>query len=75
MKIFTDLKEIVRKKDEKYYKELYVLQDNVLKNIFQNKTPFYLTGGTALNRFHNLDIRISNFYGKIFSKISPGRRK
>ena len=38
---------------EKYYEEkLYPLQNGVL-NIVQNaKTPFFLTGGTALSRYY-----------------------
>ena len=34
------------------YTELYELQDKVLKIIFSEETPFYLTGGTALHRFY-----------------------
>ncbi|MGI5084533.1 nucleotidyl transferase AbiEii/AbiGii toxin family protein [Treponema putidum] len=34
------------------YTELYELQDKVLKIIFSDETPFYLTGGTALHRFY-----------------------
>jgi len=29
MKIFTDIREIVRKKDKNYYKKLYLLQDKI----------------------------------------------
>jgi len=29
MKIFTDVKEIIRKKDKNYYKNLYSLQDKI----------------------------------------------
>ena len=34
------------------YAQLYALQDKVLKVIFSDETPFYLTGGTALHRFY-----------------------
>jgi len=34
------------------YAQLYILQDKVLKVIFAEATPFYLTGGTALHRFY-----------------------
>lgn len=34
------------------YAQLYILQDKVLKIIFAEETPFYLTGGTALHRFY-----------------------
>ncbi len=34
------------------YKELYILQDMVLKIIFNLSNNFYLTGGIALHRFH-----------------------
>lgn len=34
------------------YKKLYLLQDEILKVIFQEDTEFYLTGGTCLNRFY-----------------------
>ena len=34
------------------YTQLYQLQDKVLKIIFSEETPFYLTGGTALHRFY-----------------------
>ena len=34
------------------YTQLYALQDKVLKIIFTEATPFYLTGGTALHRFY-----------------------
>jgi len=61
MKIFTDVKEIIRKKDKNYYKNLYSLQDKVLEEIFNNcNCKFYLTGGTALNRFHQLHFRFSD---------------
>lgn len=35
-----------------YANTLYPLQDKVLKSIASLKTPFYLTGGTALSRFY-----------------------
>ena len=34
------------------YKQLYALQDKVLAVIFALNNSFYLTGGTALHRFH-----------------------
>ncbi|WP_314743624.1 nucleotidyl transferase AbiEii/AbiGii toxin family protein [Treponema lecithinolyticum] len=34
------------------YTQLYALQDKVLKIIFTEATPFYLTGETALHRFY-----------------------
>lgn len=34
------------------YKELYNLQDRVLRELGELTTPFYLTGGTALGRFY-----------------------
>jgi len=34
------------------YKELYALQDSVLEVVFALENSFYLTGGTALHRFH-----------------------
>ncbi|MDD3044941.1 MAG: nucleotidyl transferase AbiEii/AbiGii toxin family protein [Candidatus Delongbacteria bacterium] len=34
------------------YKELYEVQDQVLKTVFSLDNSFYLTGGTALHRFH-----------------------
>lgn len=36
-----------------YEKKLYPLQDEVLAIIDKNGSSFYLTGGTALNRFYN----------------------
>lgn len=41
------------------YLKLYELQDNVLKEVFKTTKSFYLTGGTALNRFY-YDIRYSD---------------
>lgn len=35
-----------------YYRLLYVLQDTVLDVVFSLSNGFYLTGGTALNRFY-----------------------
>ena len=35
------------------YKELYLLQDNVLDSIFSVEKEFYLTGGTCLSRFYH----------------------
>lgn len=50
-----------------YEKELYPLQDRVLKRLDSLKTPFYLTGGTALSRCHfnhrysdGLDLFVNN---------------
>lgn len=34
------------------YKQLYELQDRVLKIVFNLENDFYLTGGTALHRFY-----------------------
>lgn len=34
------------------YKKLYLLQDEVLKVVFDTEHEFYLTGGTCLNRFY-----------------------
>jgi len=34
------------------YKKLYLLQDEVLKIVFELENTFYLTGGTALHRFY-----------------------
>ncbi|MGB5791628.1 nucleotidyl transferase AbiEii/AbiGii toxin family protein [Poseidonibacter sp.] len=34
------------------YKELYDLQDKVLKVVFEIENEFYLTGGTCLSRFY-----------------------
>lgn len=34
------------------YKELYKLQDEVLKTVFETEREFYLTGGTCLSRFY-----------------------
>lgn len=39
-------------KNIKDIKELYQLQDDILKIVFSEDTSFYLTGGTALNRFY-----------------------
>jgi len=35
-----------------FYKELFMLQDRVLKIVNNLETKFYLTGGTALSRFY-----------------------
>lgn len=35
-----------------YYRNLYSLQDKILRNVNSLETPFYLTGGTALGRFY-----------------------
>jgi predicted nucleotidyltransferase component of viral defense system len=42
-----------------YYRNLYSLQDKILRNVNSLETPFYLTGGTALGRFY-LDHRWSD---------------
>ncbi|MCK5787295.1 MAG: nucleotidyl transferase AbiEii/AbiGii toxin family protein, partial [Candidatus Sabulitectum sp.] len=34
------------------YRQLYALQDKVLAVVFALNNSFYLTGGTALHRFH-----------------------
>lgn len=34
------------------YQELYALQDKVLEQVFKEPGGFYLSGGTALSRFH-----------------------
>jgi len=44
---------------EKYYQRLYKFQDQVLKEIQQCDTEFYMTGGTALSRCY-LDHRYSD---------------
>ena len=38
----------------KYYKKVYLLQDKILQVVFEKTSEhnFYLTGGTALNRFY-----------------------
>ncbi|HHB77185.1 MAG TPA: hypothetical protein ENK84_11710 [Desulfobulbus sp.] len=41
------------------YTRLYLLQDEILRIIFQKDTEFYLTGGTCLNRFY-FEKRYSN---------------
>ena len=35
-----------------YYKDLYKLQDRVLKKVFETSSEFYLTGGTCISRFY-----------------------
>ncbi len=35
------------------YKQLYSLQDTVLRIVFSEEREFYLTGGTCLSRFYN----------------------
>lgn len=37
----------------KNYEQLYKLQDQVLKTVFDTENEFYLTGGTCLSRFYN----------------------
>ncbi|MDQ7060749.1 MAG: nucleotidyl transferase AbiEii/AbiGii toxin family protein [Sulfurimonas sp.] len=41
------------------YKELYLLQDEILEIIIKLENNFYLTGGTALHRFY-YDARYSD---------------
>ncbi|MBF0119027.1 MAG: nucleotidyl transferase AbiEii/AbiGii toxin family protein [Desulfobacterales bacterium] len=43
-----------------YYNNLYIFQDKVLDIIFSFDNLFYLTGGTALTRFHNYYHRYSD---------------
>ena len=38
--------------DASYYADLYTLQDKALASVFEEPLGFYLTGGTALSRFH-----------------------
>jgi hypothetical protein len=38
--------------EEHYIRNLYPFQDGILKLVNDAKTPFYLTGGTALSRFY-----------------------
>ncbi|GAB1431737.1 hypothetical protein MASR2M29_03620 [Spirochaetota bacterium] len=38
--------------DSLNYRELYLLQDGVLKTVFETEREFYLTGGTCLSRFY-----------------------
>ena len=53
---------------EKYYTEkLYPLQNGVLSLVKKSKTPFFLTGGTALSRYYfhhrysdDLDLFVAN---------------
>lgn len=44
---------------EKYIKQIYPMQDIVLQTVQSSSNPFYLTGGTALNRAY-LNIRYSD---------------
>jgi len=67
-----------------YYEDtLYPLQDNILKVIDNLKTPFYLTGGTAISRcyyhwrcsddldfFVNSDKNFTNYCQEIINAIS-----
>lgn len=38
--------------DRNTYDQLYELQDDVMRAVFSRQLGFYLTGGTALSRFH-----------------------
>ena len=52
MPLFDDVKDFFTiKNDDYYYHQLYPLQDAVLALLFSKPTNFYLSGGTALNRF------------------------
>ena len=52
MPLFDDVKDFFTiKNDDYYYNQLYPFQDKVLALIFSKPTNFYLSGGTALNRF------------------------
>ena len=43
-----------------HYDSLYRFQDELLKIVFSFDNMFYLTGGTALSRFHNYNHRYSD---------------
>ncbi|MBC8400045.1 MAG: nucleotidyl transferase AbiEii/AbiGii toxin family protein [Candidatus Marinimicrobia bacterium] len=54
------------------YKELYRLQDEVLREIFMTDHDFYLTGGTCLSRFYHhkrysLDLGFFNHNNDLYS--------
>ena len=54
------------------YKELYRLQDEVLREIFVADHDFYLTGGTCLSRFYHhkrysLDLDLFNHNNDLYS--------
>ena len=49
----------MREKDEKYT-ALYKTQDKILDIVAKEKLGFYLTGGTALQRFHFDSYRYSD---------------
>ncbi len=54
------------------YKELYRLQDEVLRDIFVADHDFYLTGGTCLSRFYHhkrysLDLDLFNHNNDLYS--------
>jgi len=52
MPLFDDVKDFFTIKDDSYYYDkLYPLQDEILALTFSKPTHFYLSGGTALNRF------------------------
>lgn len=36
----------------KYFEDIYKIQDKILNIVFSFENNFYLTGGTALNRFY-----------------------
>ena len=52
MPLFDDVKDFFTIKDDAYYySKLYPFQDKILALAFSESTNFYLSGGTALNRF------------------------
>ena len=52
MPLFDDVKDFFTIKDDNYYyNKLYPFQDKILALAFSKPTNFYLSGGTALNRF------------------------
>lgn len=61
MPFFQDIKDQFIKRDTHFYEErLYPFQDEILNNVFSKNTKFYLTGGTALNRFILENCRFSD---------------
>ncbi len=52
MPLFDDVKDFFTIKDDNYYyNKLYPFQNKILALAFSQSTDFYLSGGTALNRF------------------------
>ncbi|MEX2444286.1 MAG: nucleotidyl transferase AbiEii/AbiGii toxin family protein [Alkalispirochaeta sp.] len=51
------------------YDKLYALQDDVMRAVFSRQLGFYLTGGTALSRFH-LNHRYSDDLGFFTHEIN-----